>query len=262
MRFHGVVVAGGLVVLQANLFCPICFAKASFSFLHQVQTNSMSRFFHTVLNWSEVWAVLIPLLVFLRYRRQPLALGPVVIYLCLALLLNLFGDIIIVYKKHFPEWLQSNNPLYNFHSLVRFACFSYFFILLKQPSFTGIKKLLPLLSLVFILVNFTLFEDFFYPQHLSGNLLSVEAYLLLVYCMLYYLSQLKAEVEEITKPFDFWIATGLSIYVVVNFFVFLFYVPMIDEDIDLAIQIWDVHNVAYIILCLFIAKAFYVSPAN
>ncbi len=55
---------------------------------------------------------------------------------------------------------------------------------------------------------------------------------------------------------DFLVVTGLSIYVVFNFFVFLFYVPMITENPDLANNMWDVHNAAYIILCILTAKAF------
>jgi quinol-cytochrome oxidoreductase complex cytochrome b subunit len=51
-------------------------------------------------------------------------------------------------------------------------------------------------------------------------------------------------------------------YVVINFFVFLFYVPMIDHNLALAINIWNVHNVAYIIFCLFITRALYATTGN
>ncbi len=109
------------------------------------------------------------------------------------------------------------------------------------------------------LLIFTFFEHFFYFDHLSGNLLSAEAYALLIYGMLYYLAVLNDEDDAPFKGPVFWIATGLCIYVVVNFFVFLFYVPMISQDIVLVIDIWNVHNVAYIILCLFITRAFYAT---
>ena len=56
---------------------------------------------------------------------------------------------------------------------------------------------------------------------------------------------------------DFWVVTGLSIYVVINFFVFLFYVPLLTENPDLADRMWSIHNLAYITMCIFIAKAFY-----
>jgi hypothetical protein len=78
---------------------------------------------------------------------------------------------------------------------------------------------------------------------------------------LYYLAKLRDEDDDLSRGPDFWVATGLSIYVVVNFFVFLFYVPMIDQNSSLADNIWNVHNIAYIILCIFITKAFY-EPAR
>jgi hypothetical protein len=217
----------------------------------------MSKFLQLILDWSEVWAPLIPLLVLLFRPKQPSFLKPVILYVWFAFFINLAGDIISDFKIYFPWWLQSNNLLYNVHSVIRFICFSYFFITLPQGSFLTLRKLLPMLSIVFIIINFSYFEDFTNTDHLSGNLLATEAYLLLIYCLQYYLSLLRDEKEVISSGPDFWIVTGLSIYVVVNFFVFLFYVPMITENTSLAIHIWNVHNVAYIIFCIFITKAFY-----
>ena len=145
------------------------------------------------------------------------------------------------------------------HSIARFICFSIYFINLPQSSFAKFKKALAAASAVFLIINFSLFENFFNYDSFSGNLLATEAYLLLVYCMLYYLSELKDDSKNLFNGPDFWIVTGLSIYVVINFFVFLFYLPMIYVDQDLAVNIWNVHNIAFIIFCLFIAKAFYGS---
>lgn len=214
----------------------------------------MSEKFLIILNWSEVWALLIPLFVLLFHRKQPNFLRPVVLYLWLALLLNISGDIIADFKLYFPAWLQSNTVLYNVHSVIRFTCFSSFFILLRQPYYKGVKKMLPFIFILFITVNFSMGDNFFNPKHLSGNLLAAEAYLLLVYCMTYYLSELKEE-KVLTRGKDFWVVTGLSIYVVTNFFVFLFYVPMMTDNPDLASSMWNIHNVVYILLCLLIAKS-------
>jgi hypothetical protein len=222
----------------------------------------MGKELQLIFDWSEVWTLLIPLFVLIVNTKQPAFLKPVIIYLLLALPINLIGDIIADYKKYFPSWLQSNTPLYNIHSIVRFTCFCYFFISLKQPYFLQLKKILPLVSFLFIIVNFGFFENFFNVDSLSGNLLSAEAYLLLVYCMLYYLAQLRDETDKISGGPDFWIVTGLSIYVVINFFVFLFYVPMIKENPELANNMWSVHNVAYITFSVFIAKAFYATNSN
>ncbi len=217
----------------------------------------MLKFLKLILDWSEAWAPLIPLVCLLFKSRQPSILRPVIIYLLFAFFINVVADIIGDFKSYLPLWMQSNNPLYNVHSVIRFICFSYFFISLRQNYFKGIRYILGYFLLLLIIINFRFFENFGNPNHLSGNLFSAEAYVLLVYCMLYYLSKLMDEVDDITSGPDFWVVTGLSVYVVINFFVFLFYVPMIDQDPSLADNIWEVHNIAYIFFCLFITKAIY-----
>ena len=218
-----------------------------------------------ILDLSEVWALLIPLVVLAFNRKQPSVLKPVIVYLFLALVLNIISDGIMLYNsgKKLNEML-SNNPYYNLHSIIRFACFCIFFLKLEQSYFTKIKRLIPALWLLFFIINFTFIENtgLFNFMHLSGNLLSAEAYFLLVYCMLYYLSQLRDDVATLRSEKVFWVITGLAIYVVINFFVFLFYIPMLDENIDLATSMWDIHNIAYIILCILIAKAFYVPVSH
>ena len=74
--------------------------------------------------------------------------------------------------------------------------------------------------------------------------------------MLYYLAELNDDSNLFDGP-HFWVVTGLAIYLVTNFFVFLFYTPMLSVDARLAVSIWNVHNIAFIIFCFFIAKAFY-----
>jgi hypothetical protein len=222
----------------------------------------MYNFLQEMLNWSEVWAPLIPLFFLLFKQTQPRYVKPVILYLIIAFFINLTGDIIADYKRYLPDWMQSNNPLYNVHSFIRFICFSLFFKRLNQKSFSRLQNILTVLTILLIIFNFIYLEDFTNPAHLSGNLLATEAYLLMIFCMLYYLIRLRDDESDLAVEPHFWIVTGLSIYVVINFFVFLFYVPMITQDPKLALNIWNVHNIAYILLCIFITKAIYVSPRH
>ena len=49
-------------------------------------------------------------------------------------------------------------------------------------------------------------------------------------------------------------------YVVFNFFYFLFYTTLLEKgQVHFIMFMWNFHNVSYIILCIFIAKAFYVT---
>jgi len=200
--------------------------------------------------------MVIPLSVLLFRRKQPSSLRPVIVYLWLGFLVNVAIDAIMAINGLLHNFNLSNNPLYNIHSVVRFACFSFYFIHLQKNSFATLKKFLALLGLTFLVVNFIFFENFFNPDSFSGNLLTVEAYLLLIYCMLHYLAELNDDENLFNGP-HFWVVTGLAIYLVTNFFVFLFYTPMLSVDVKLAVNIWNVHNIVFIIFCIFIAKAFY-----
>jgi len=221
--------------------------------------STMGDFLITILDWSEVWALLLPFSVFMLRRHQPQTLRPVIVYLWLALLINLSIDLIMMINTRETGFRMSNNPLYNTHSVVRFICFSIFFIRLPSAYFTRMKLGIALVAGVAVIVNFIFLENFFNFDSFSGNLMTTEAYLLLVYCMFYYLNELKDDQKNLFMGPEFWVVTGLAIYVVVNFFVFLFYLPMIEVDVDLAIKIWNLHNIAFIIFCLFLTRAFYGS---
>src|SRR6187551_1695054 len=99
----------------------------------------MVDFLINILDWSEVWALIIPLIVLLFRRRQPATLKPIIVYLWIAFILNVAIDIIMVINLDLKSEV-SNNPLYNMHSIARFFCFSFYFINLPQSSFTRFKK--------------------------------------------------------------------------------------------------------------------------
>ena len=226
----------------------------------------MKHFLQQVLDGSEVWALLIPIFFILRQKQKVAYLKPVQLYVWIALILNI--AIVLISKRNQwfglpeypqPAWLGSNNFIYNIHSVARFLLFSWFFILLNQTFFYKIKKSLPVLFVLCGLVNFIFFEDFFYYWSFSGRLISIEATLLLFYCLLYYMHMLRDEESSFRKSPSFWVVTGLSIYVVVNIPIFLFYMALLKQFEDFTIGIWDIHNLSYILFCIFIAKAFYES---
>jgi hypothetical protein len=212
----------------------------------------------TILDWSEVWATLIPLFFLLRKKTLPSFMVPVKIYVWLALILNLSIDIIMDFyiAWNFPSWLRNNNHLYNIHSITRLILFTWFFIRLNQPQLVNIKKIIPILFVAFAIINFMWFEPF---NLFSSRLHTTESAILLFYCLQYYFYFLQQDQMSFKKNPSFWATTGLSLYVVINFFIFLFYKTLIEESIQFAVSIWDVHNISYIIFCIFLGKAFYES---
>ncbi|WP_052496279.1 hypothetical protein [Pedobacter lusitanus] len=221
----------------------------------------MLHILQTILDWSEVWALLIPAAVLL-YKKQPVIHKPVVFYVWLALVINISIDTIWKFRKYLPASLSSNNYLYNLHSVITFFLFSSFFIGLKQPFIVKIKKIIPFVFIVFLLVNFVFYENFFDYWRLSSRLLSVEAILLLFYSLSYFLFKVHENVNVNIFTTDFWIVTGLGLYVAVNFFIFLLYNELTTHMINFAINLWNVHNISYIVFNLFIAKGFYGSDKH
>ncbi len=222
----------------------------------------MHNLIKQILDWSEVWALLIPLAILIQKKTFPKWLKPVRHYVLVALFINLAINLIWKFKIAWgiPEgtFFYSNNFLYNIHSVVRLLLFSWFFILLDQLFMHRLKKLVPFLFLLFVIINFSFFENFFNYWTFSSRLLATEAAVLLFYCLQYFIFLL---VEERDTPLarqpGFWVVSGLSVYVAVNFFIFLFYSILLKQNLELfAINIWNVHNIVYIILCVAIAKEF------
>lgn len=218
----------------------------------------MIKIFQMIIDWSEVWSLMIPAAILLM-KKQPALLRPVVFYIWIALFINLAVDMTWKYRDLLPADNNSNNYLYNLHSVIRFFLFSFFFIRLKQPFLVHLKKLVPLFFTLFIIINFWLFEDFFDYWKFSSRLLSVEAILLLSYCLQYYLFKINDTAEINFLNADFWIITGLGIYVTFNFFIFLLYNELSVRLQHFAISLWSFHNISFIIFNMFIAKGFYES---
>ncbi len=215
-----------------------------------------------ILDWSEVWALFIPLAIILTRKNPPAYLKPVRLYIWIALLLNT-AALVIWYRNRLgltdlPEFLHSNNFLYNIHSVIRLFLFVWFFILLNQRFMHRVKVVLPFLFILLLLINFVFFEDFFNYAMLSSRLLATEAAILLFYCLQYYIYlTIDDKSTSLKKQPGFWVVTGLSIYVAANFFIFLFYTYLLKQNlIVFAVNIWDVHNIVFIILCICIAINF------
>jgi hypothetical protein len=216
----------------------------------------MLHILSAIIDWAEVWALFIPILF---YKKQPAVYRPVVFYVWIALFINLLIDLIWKLRVNIPGTFNSNNYLYNIHSIIRLFLFSFFFIRLNQNFLVILKKAIPILFSFFLIIDFAFFENFFNYWQFSSRLLSVEAFCLLFYSLQYYLFRIKEDVDaKITTP-DFWLVTGLGIYMTINFFIFLLYNELTRRMQNFAISLWNVHNVSFIIFNLFIAKCFYES---
>ena len=206
-----------------------------------------------ILDWSEVWALFIPLFAFVYYRPEGEWVKPVVLYLFAAFVINLWIDLVWLHNLLIThENYHYNGFFYNLHSLVRLILFSWFFQLITRPQ--TMYRILPLVFLVAIPVVYLIKNP---KLDLSSPLLTLEAGILLFYCLHYYYFAMREDdaVLPHRQP-AFYIVSALCLYTAVNFMIFLFYNYLTREYRDYAIEVWDVHNISYILFCIFIARAF------
>lgn len=225
-------------------------------------------FIQAILDWLEVWSLLIPLAVLSLRKKQPEYFKPVIAYIFLALLVNLFSNISWKFKHDysFPVWFQTNTYFYSVHSIVRLFLLGWFFILLNQPFLKNAKKLALVIFSIFIMVNFTFepFINFWYSNGrlqstISYRLLAVEAAIMLFYCLQYYLYKVMQDYEEERWTPDFWVVTGLAIFSFCSFPIYFFYKAILFNYVTFTTEIWMVQKVCFLIFCGCIARAFYVS---
>lgn len=227
----------------------------------------MFKFLTELMDWSEVWATLIPLIVYLLIKPIGKWVRPVLIYLLVALLLSLVIDItwksaelgIEIRAKKIFSWLYKDETFYNLifynvNSFLRLILLTWFFYIINDRY----KKAYVTITILFILagaINFVLFENIIFT--FSSRLFTIEAAIILFYCLLYFYTVImNDEIKSLFSLPPFWIVMGLTLYASVNFLIFLFFKYLIDAQKDYAINIWNVHNGIYIVLMIFIAVAF------
>jgi len=211
--------------------------------------------YRLILDLSEVWALFIPLTVYYLKKEKNSYLPLIIAYLYCALLLNTVADIIQkISNPSLPFLFRYNNWLYNIHSIVRTILFLLFFkSIITKFKFFKPNLVMGLFATV-VIATFYKYENFFY---INPRLFAFEGIILLFCCMLFFLQRMRD--EELYLDFDaqLIITTGLMIYEGINFFIFLFYKILTQKERSFAINIWDVHNISFIIFCVFIAYAFY-----
>ncbi len=220
----------------------------------------MSSFLYDLFDAAEFWALLFPLLFIFPLRKNETWKRPLVLFIILALPINLISCLIANSKSiPFKLPLAHNTVLYNIMSVIRFSCFSWFFFMIAQKGFSTIRKMIPVAYIISFTIIFTWVDSFLNPERISSNLLAAEALLLLIYCLLAYFSIYNADETEPQSDSQLWIISGLAMYVVIDFFIYLFYKPLLLEDPVLADKVWTIHNIAFTLFCIAMARGFYLN---
>jgi len=229
----------------------------------------MGKILKEIFDWSEVWAVLIPLTIYLIKRPKAPWVKPMLIYLLIAFFFNSIIDFTwksrhLGYEdlsKRVFWWLYLgeekrlyNTIFYNLFSFARVAIFTWFFLKINSP-YKKFYTITLLLFILFYIINFGLFQNILV---FSSRVLAFDAGLLLVFCLSYFY-RINLD-DNIASPIALpqsWVVTGLTLYTAINFFIFFFFSYITDANKQYAKDIWNVHNFSFILLKVFIAISFW-----
>jgi hypothetical protein len=225
------------------------------------------NWFQTILDWSEVWALLIPLIVIIKVKPRGMPVRLLTIYVILAIILNGLAVFMVEYHYLVPSWLYvegypNNNLLYNLHSILRVTLIGTYLCLVRPYKYPVLIRALVPVYLVFVLANFIFFDD---PFYLSTRLFSAESIVLLVLCIIYYFRSIQDDSQvNWLRHSSFLVATGITIYEAITFFIFLFFYPLADRDseflnTEFAIATMRLYTVMFIILCIMLALGLHKS---
>ena len=213
----------------------------------------MDGLLNSVIQWSEVWALLIPLAIIILFSTKGGGMLPVILYICIAFILNLAAIIISIYHERLPSYFQNNNVLYNLHSFVRVLLLGWYIINLKLLSSSRLIKIVIPAYILFVLLNFIFREN---PLLLSSHLFSAESIVLLVLSFLYFFRSMQDEskIDWLKHP-SFLVCTGISLYEALSFFIFLFFYPLFEKNPEFGMLTMKIFSISYIIFCIFLALA-------
>lgn len=223
-----------------------------------------------IMDWSEVWATLIPLTFFIIKKPARPWVRPLVIYLSISLLFFLIVDITFKSKtlgleawcKKVFSWLYYgenqdlyNTLFYNLVSLTRLLMMTWFFSIINK-GYNKVHRIVAVLFIAFVVINFSFFEKI--TIDFSSRMLTTEAAILLLFCLLFiYHVNLDDEIASPMALPEFWTVCGLTLYAAINFFIFFFFRYLITTaEVDFAKGVWYVHNSSFILLNIFITISF------
>src|SRR5688572_11838807 len=145
----------------------------------------MIKLLKEMLDWSEVWATLIPLIVYILVKPKAIWIKPLMTYLLIALLLSLVIDItwksrelgIKDWVEKTFSWLYQGKYLYtlifyNINSFIRLLLLTWFFYMVN-PLYKKTYTLITALFFIGGIINFVFFESI--VLSFSSRLFTIEA---------------------------------------------------------------------------------------
>ena len=213
------------------------------------------NFLRLIWDWSEGWALLIPLLTIFILRPKGRYLLLLKTYVILAFLVIFFAQLVQQCYYLFPDSLNNNNIYYNIHVVIRVLTLGWYIISVRTYKYHVLLKALLILFIAFTLINFTFFES---PLLLSIRLFAAGNITLIICCVSYFLrSILEDSTVNWLKHPSFIVCTAVCLYEAVTFFIFLFIYPLSYTDPEFGLVTLRIYQVILVLFGILLAIALY-----
>lgn len=188
---------------------------------------------------SDVLIVIFFLFSFKKVKSEK-KLWTIFIYCSSSLLLNYIGEQVLPYSYKYV--------FYTLFTLFEYLLFSYFLILaIKSRLFHRIMYLAAVFFILFIICYLIVARN----QRIDSLSIGIETILIIVYSFYFLWEQMNnTSTLFIYSKYEFWIITGLLIYLAGSFFIYI-YANQIDEKF--IYNYWFLTNVFYITKNIFFA---------
>ncbi len=211
------------------------------------------RYFDLIIDWSEVWALLIPFITILVIRKGFNKMQPLVIYTIVALILNSFSTVSYFFHAQMHGFMRNNNIFYNLHSIARVVFFGWFIYNVAPAKHQKFYLLLLSAYACFIVVHFAFNSSILF---FDTTTFAAESIVLLVIAISYCLTMMldDQQINWVQQP-SFLVIGGILFYEVVTFFIFLFILPMAKSNPSFGLLCLKIYKFVFVFLCVMIAIA-------
>ncbi len=216
----------------------------------------MYNYYRLFLNWSEVWPLIIALLIFVFFKQRE---NITIIFwlLVISLLLHTVATYISLFTYRVPEPYKNNNILYNILAIIKPVMAGLYLLKLKQLQQYKYLKIVFLLFLLFTLFNFLFIESIF---TYSSSMVLAQSAFLLIFTLTFFLDAMID--DEIPLPLShpaYFICTAIGLSESINFFINLFIFQVFKTSYELSVLTMNISSYAFIIYGLILATGIFLN---
>lgn len=216
----------------------------------------MYTYYRLFLNWSEVWPLIIALLIFVFFKQRE---NITIIFwlLVISLLLHTVATYISLFTYRVPEPYKNNNILYNILAIIKPVMAGLYLLKLKQLQQYKYLKIVFLLFLLFTLFNFLFIESIF---TYSSSMVLAQSAFLLIFTLTFFLDAMID--DEIPLPLShpaYFFCTAIGLSESINFFINLFIFQVFKTSHEFSVLTMNISSYAFITYGLIIAGGLFIN---